>query len=407
MTAEAHSRSTRLDEESQSLSHSMTEERPLSFAGVKRLLFVVGTRPEAIKLAPVIRLCQGDSRFSASVCTTGQHSDMVDAVFDWFRIRSNYSLNIVEDGHQLAAIASSGISRVAGVIASDRPDWVIVQGDTITTWTAACAAFFAKKAVAHVEAGLRTHDRFNPFPEEMDRRLTSQLASLHFAPTDEARANLLREGFGESRIVVTGNTVVDALNLTTREIEAGSYGRDATAKWRSLISGAPFALLTTHRRENFGHKVIQISEAIAELATLRPEFSWVCPMHPNPNVSDILRGRLSAIKNVHLVEPIPYPEFVWLMSEASFIVSDSGGVQEEAPSLGKRVLLTRSTTERPEGIQSGFVAMVGTRREDIVAESLRLISDSSSIPATSNPFGDGRASERILDAIAASVPSRE
>ena len=370
-----------------------------------KIMTVYGTRPEAIKVAPVIRALQESDQFESVTVVTGQHREMLDQVLKLFDITPEHDLNIMKPGQDLFDITCNILSGLKGVMAQEKPDLVLVHGDTTTTFAASLAAYYAGVPVGHVEAGLRTGNKRAPFPEEVNRKLTGAIADLHFAPTNAARANLLREGVDPSTILVTGNTVIDALLATTQrlrtqpELNAGFDERfsflDATKK---LI------LVTGHRRENFGEGFENICQALADIASSAPDVEVLYPVHLNPNVrqpvNDILAAR--ALSNVHLIDPVDYLPFVYLMNRAHLIITDSGGVQEEAPSLGKPVLVMRDTTERPEAVVAGTVKLVGTSREAIVTECLNLLNNPADYQRMSqahNPYGDGRAAQRIVDSV--------
>ena len=370
-----------------------------------RLLFVVGTRPEAIKLAPVVRgaLAQAD-RFDARVVATGQHREMLHEMLREFAIPVHADLDLMQPDQQPADVAADAIRGLDAVIGREQPDWVLVQGDTTTSFAGALAAFYRRVRVAHVEAGLRTWNREQPFPEELHRRLTGQLAELHFAPTPGARDNLLREGIDPQAIRVTGNTAIDALFLTLEE--AGSSGDPPVQAGPSGDADAPprrTLLLTAHRRENHGAPLEHICAAVRRLVERFADLEVHYPVHPSPRVRRTVEGALGGLERVRLTEPLGYRAFVLAMQRAHLILTDSGGVQEEAPSLGRPVLVLRETTERPEGIEAGTARLVGTDPEKIVAEASRLLEDAAhyrSVAEVANPYGDGKASERILGALA-------
>jgi UDP-N-acetylglucosamine 2-epimerase (non-hydrolysing) len=368
---------------------------------LQRVLFVFGTRPEAIKLAPVIRrLGEDPDRFITRVAVTAQHRALLDQVLDVFSIRPDHDLNVMQPGQSLAAMSSRMLAALEPVLAAERPDWVVVHGDTSTALCGALAAFYAGIPVAHVEAGLRTGDLQAPFPEEMNRVVVARLARLHFAPTEGAAANLRREGIAEAAIAITGNTGIDAV----MEI------RDALASGRVQAEGLPqldsskkLIAVTGHRRESFGDGFERICEALAQLAD-RPDVEIVYAVHPNPNVDGPVRNRLGTRANVHLIEPLPYGPFVELMRRSHILLTDSGGIQEEAPSLGKPVLVMRDKTERPEAIEAGTARLVGTDAARIVGECAALLDDPAEYARRSrlhNPYGDGHAALRIRDFLAA------
>jgi UDP-N-acetylglucosamine 2-epimerase (non-hydrolysing) len=360
---------------------------------------VFGTRPEAIKLAPVIlEMRRRPSEVRASVIVTAQHREMLDQVLASFRIRPERDLDLMRPGQDPAEVAARVLQDLTPILRRLRPHLVVVQGDTITTFAAAAAAFLLKIPVAHVEAGLRTLDRYNPFPEEMSRRLTTSLADLHLAPTPWARENLLREGIAPRAVVVTGNTVIDALLHVLRSTSPGPLdGVPGPGPHRILLA-------TTHRRENFNRPLRNICAALRSLVRKVPDLRVVLPVHRNPNVDGPVRAMLGGRERVHLVPPLDYVPFVHLMRRAHLIVTDSGGVQEEAPSLGVPVLVARRTTERPEGVRAGVALLVGTEREEIEGAALRLLADAGAwrrMARRANPYGDGRAARRIVDALVA------
>jgi UDP-N-acetylglucosamine 2-epimerase (non-hydrolysing) len=378
----------------------MTE--PMADDPVPKLAFVFGTRPEAIKLAPVIAAARRDSRFRVDVCVTGQHRQMLDQVLAAFRIRPDADLNLMQPGQTLADLTARTLVAVDGWLATARPDFVLLQGDTTTVLAAALAAFYRNVPVGHVEAGLRTGNLRSPFPEEANRVLATRLAALHFAPTEATAANLLREGVPDKRVFVTGNTVIDALLHVVREVEADPPSIPGLPV-NALPEGQRFVLITGHRRENFGDGFERICRALAALAERFPDVAFVFPVHLNPNVRDpvdrILRGR----SNVYLTEPQGYREFIDLFRRCAFVITDSGGLQEEAPTLGKPVLVMRDTTERPEGVAVGAVRLVGADYDGIVGAASELLVDPAAIAAMSgkaNPYGDGNASTKILDHVA-------
>jgi UDP-N-acetylglucosamine 2-epimerase (non-hydrolysing) len=368
---------------------------------VHRFVVVFGTRPEAIKLAPVILQLRSRPGCEALVCVTAQQREMLDQVLEFFDIRPDIDLNLMRPNQSLAEFAGRAIPQLEQAFSGIDPDMVIVQGDTSTTFYAALAAFYRQAPVAHVEAGLRTDDMYSPFPEEANRVLTSRLAALHFPPTRRAADNLLAEGHPSERVFITGNTGIDALLMTARRTNPDML-RNALGAGAS--DERPLVLITAHRRESFGDAFVSICTAIAELVVSRPDVLFVYPAHLNPNVQDpvgrILRPLAERGDNLLIPGPMPYHEFVALMKRSHIILTDSGGIQEEAPGLGKPVLVMRETTERQEAIEAGTARLVGTSRELIVKETLRLLDDSSEYRAMSgarNPFGDGNASERIAE----------
>jgi UDP-N-acetylglucosamine 2-epimerase (non-hydrolysing) len=366
---------------------------------------VFGTRPEAIKMAPVIHELRRTPRLRTRVCVTGQHREMLDQVLATFAIQPDVNLQVMQPGQTLAGLTSRAISRLDQFLLSERVNLLLVQGDTTTAFAAALTAFYHKIAVGHVEAGLRTGNLQSPWPEEANRVLTSRLATLHFAPTTAARDNLLREGVAETTIEVTGNTVVDALLQAVQGLDANPPAVPGLPP--EVVAGSDrIVLITGHRRENFGEAFESICRAIAELARRFSDVHFIYPVHLNPNVREPVGRVLRAegLSNVHLLEPLPYREFLMLFRRCTLVLSDSGGVQEEAPSLHKPVLLMRDTTERPEAVAVGAVKLVGTDLNQIVAETTRLLTDPAAYAAMSNvanPYGDGRAAERIAARCAA------
>ncbi|MCC5847970.1 MAG: UDP-N-acetylglucosamine 2-epimerase (non-hydrolyzing) [Verrucomicrobia bacterium] len=358
-----------------------------------RILTIFGTRPEAIKLAPLVHAFGDHPDIESYVCVTAQHREMLDQVMDFFELRADHDLDLMTPGQTLSGLAARILTALDPVIADLRPDWVVVQGDTTTSMAAALAAFHRGARVCHIEAGLRTGNRHSPFPEEINRRLTSILADLHMAPTDRNRDALLREGVPADRVHITGNTVIDALLLARERVNASP-----PAALREF-AGKDLVLVTGHRRESFGAGFENICAALRELSDRFHETLFVYPVHLNPNVLEPVHRVLGGRANVRLIEPLAYPGFVWLMDQAKVILTDSGGVQEEAPSLGKPVLVMRDTTEREEGVTAGTAKLVGTDREAIVRETARLLTDPAAwrtMSEAGNPYGDGKACERIL-----------
>ena len=357
------------------------------------ILMVFGTRPEAIKLAPVIHELLGHKKqFRVSVCITAQHRHILDQVIRWFRIPVHHDLNVMRPHQELCGLSARILERFHTVLTELRPDMILVQGDTTTSMMASLAAFYHRVPVGHVEAGLRTLDRFAPFPEEINRRLTSHLADYHFAPTKWARANLLKEGIPSKRVLVTGNTVIDAF-LETHARVLRHPPAIAQLKGLNLDSGK-LIVVTAHRRESFGRGITAICAALKRLALEREDVRIVYPVHPNPNVQGPVRKTLEGIDRIHLIDPLEYPQFVWLLSKAYLALTDSGGIQEEMPSLGRPVLVMREKTERPEGVQAGVCKLVGTSTESIVSAVVRLLDDRRAyrrFAARHNPFGDGTA----------------
>ena len=366
-----------------------------------KILVVFGTRPEAIKLAPVVHeLSRRSEDFIPRVCVTAQHREMLDQVLRIFSLRVHHDLNIMRKGQSLEDVTSRVLTGMKEVLAAERPDMVLVQGDTTTAFAAALASFYAHIPVGHVEAGLRTWNKFSPFPEEINRVLATHIADLHFPPTSQARENLMREGIDTARIVITGNTVIDALYHVRSSIRA-SYPR-FEKEFPSVDFSRRMILVTGHRRENFGPGFQAICHGIRQIAEGEKNVEIIYPVHLNPNVQKPVREILAGLGNVHLISPLEYRPFVFLMDRSYLILTDSGGVQEEAPSLGKPVLVMRNHTERPEAVKAGTVKLVGTDQAKIVREVRRLLHDKARYREMSrahNPYGDGKASPRIVSAI--------
>ncbi|AJT42226.1 non-hydrolyzing UDP-N-acetylglucosamine 2-epimerase [Psychromicrobium lacuslunae] len=367
---------------------------------MKKIAAIYGTRPEAIKMAPLIAALKADNRFEVTVIVTGQHREMLDQVNSLFGITADHDLDISSPGQSLTSITTKVLEGLAPLLTSLAPDGVIVQGDTTSAFAGALAAFYQQIPVFHLEAGLRSGNIMNPFPEEANRKLISQIAALHFAPTAANREALLRDGVNPDDIVVTGNTVIDAL-LHTAQLP-GDF-TDPQLQQATEDANRQIVLVTTHRRENWGEPLQQIATAIAELAQLYPSTGFVVPMHKNPAVREVLQSTLAGLSNVHLLEPLDYAQFARLINRSHLILTDSGGVQEEAPSLGKPVLVLRETTERAEGVESGNVKLIGTNADRIVKEA-RLLLD---VPAeyqrmteAANPYGDGTAALQCTTALA-------
>jgi UDP-N-acetylglucosamine 2-epimerase (non-hydrolysing) len=363
-----------------------------------RVLSVFGTRPEAIKMAPVVRaLRQAPGRFESIICVSAQHRAMLDQVLTVFGLGADHDLDLMTAGQSPAEVTARVLERLPPLLRQIRPDVVLVQGDTMTTFAAAFAAYLERIPSGHVEAGLRTGDRYQPFPEEMNRVMTTRLASIHFAPTAQARAALLSEGVPAAEVHLTGNTVIDALLQTVRADYTFRSPRLA-----SLDPGRRLVLVTTHRRESFGAPLRSTCAAIRELAERHPDLQFVLPVHPNPEVKDTVQRLLCDVPGMYLIDPVDYVEFVHLMKRAFLILTDSGGVQEEAPSLGKPVLVLREVTERPEGVEAGTAVVVGTDRERIVRVADELLTSPAAYERMANavnPYGDGHASSRITAAL--------
>ena len=366
---------------------------------MKKILLIFGTRPEAIKMAPVVKALKANAAFEVKVCVTAQHRQMLDQVLSLFRITPDFDLNLMKPQQDLSDITAAVILGLREVFAQWRPDMVLVHGDTTTTFAASLAAFYARIPVGHVEAGLRTHNRHAPWPEEMNRTLTGALAELHFAPTETARAHLLREGIAEKTIHVTGNTVIDALLDVAQHIRSdGTLSASLAAAFPFLDAQKKLLLVTGHRRENFGVGFERICKALKAIAA-RGDIEVLYPVHLNPNVQEPVHRLLGEQRNIHLIAPQDYLPFVYLMTRAHLILTDSGGVQEEAPSLGKPVLVMRDTTERPEAIAAGTAKLVGTDEGAILAAVNLLIEDADAYRAmaqAANPYGDGKAAARIV-----------
>ena len=370
----------------------------------KKILSVFGTRPEAIKMAPVVKALADDPGFDSRVCVTAQHRQMLDQVLDLFAIRPDYDLDIMKPGQSLTEVTCNVLQGLAPVLEAFRPDVVLVHGDTTTTMTASLAAYYQQIAVGHVEAGLRTGNIYSPWPEEMNRRLTGAITRYHFSPTERSRQNLLNEGVDDGTILVTGNTVIDALLTVVDKVRTDARLQQQMAERFSFLSeNRRLILVTGHRRENFGDGFENICRALRTLADTHPDVEICYPVHLNPNVQEPVKRILGDIDRVHLIEPQDYLPFVYLMDRSYLIITDSGGVQEEAPSLGKPVLVMRDTTERPEAVEAGTVKLVGTDADTIVAQATRLLQDDTAYQSMSrahNPYGDGRAAVRIVQALA-------
>jgi len=368
-----------------------------------KVLTVFGTRPEAIKMAPLVHALAKDPYFEAKVCVTAQHREMLDQVLNLFSIVPDYDLDIMQPGQGLTEITCRILEGLKPILESFKPDVVLVHGDTTTTIAASMAAFYQRIPVGHVEAGLRTGDLSSPWPEEANRTLTGHLAMYHFSPTQNARQNLLRENIPDKQIFVTGNTVIDALFwVRDTVLNNDNLHSELAARYPFLDESKKLVLVTGHRRESFGQGFEQICHALVDIAAKHQDVQIVYPVHLNPNVSEPVNRILGHVKNIILIEPQDYLPFLWLMTHAWLILTDSGGIQEEAPSLGKPVLVMRETTERPEAIEAGTVRLVGTDRQRIVEEVTHLLRDNDAWQAMSrahNPYGDGQACERILHAL--------
>lgn len=375
-----------------------------SYQEKRKIMVVYGTRPEAVKVAPLIRALDESPLFTPQVAVTAQHRSMLDQVNHVFGIKPEFDLDIHTPGQTLAEITTRALSGVHGLLAEQRPDAVVVQGDTTTVFAAALAAFYEKIPVAHLEAGLRTGDPYSPYPEEINRQLATRLAALHLSPTPASRDNLLRERVAPERVVVTGNTVIDALLWTVDRVPELGEPRYGDPRLDVLDRGdAPVLLVTAHRRESWGEPLRAVGRALARIASAHPGLRIVFPIHRNPLVREAIMPAVSGLPNVIVTEPLPYAGFARLMKRATVLLTDSGGVQEEGPSLGKPVLVMRDTTERPEAVTAGTVRLVGTDEDRIVAEAGRLLTDVAAYAAMAaavNPYGDGRAAQRSVDALA-------
>ncbi|MGR7408072.1 non-hydrolyzing UDP-N-acetylglucosamine 2-epimerase [Klebsiella aerogenes] len=372
-----------------------------------KILSIFGTRPEAIKMAPVVENLKGDNRFESKVCVTAQHREMLDQVLQLFNITPDYDLNIMKSGQDLTDITSSILLGLRSVLQEFKPDYVLVHGDTATTLSATLASYYQQIKVGHVEAGLRTNDIYSPWPEEGNRKLTGALANLHFAPTSTSADNLRRENVPQESIIITGNTVIDALLMVKDKLAQDPVlAGELKAKFDFIDDDRKIVLITGHRRESFGGGFERICNAVLKLAKTFPDVDFVYPVHLNPNVRGVVNSVLRGQDNIYLIEPLDYLPFVFLMNASSIILTDSGGIQEEAPSLGKPVLVMRDTTERPEAVDAGTVKLVGTDEKcifDAVAELLTNKSEYEAMSFAHNPYGDGKASSRIADAIAHSL----
>ena len=369
---------------------------------MKKILIVFGTRPEAIKIAPLVKALQASPTFDAQVCVTAQHRQMLDQVLELFNIVPEYDLNIMQPGQDLTDITCRVLTELRDVLKSFQPDRILVHGDTTTTFAASLAAYYQQIPVGHVEAGLRTGNIYSPWPEEINRKLTGAITDLHFAPTALAAENLKKENIAAEHIVVTGNTVIDALLEVIQRIQQDAVLENQLAsQFRFLNPAKKLLLVTGHRRESFGGGFERICQALAQLAK-RDDLEIVYPVHLNPNVREPVNRLLSHNGNIHLIDPLDYLPFVYLMNRAYLILTDSGGIQEEAPSLGKPVLVMRDTTERPEAVQAGTVKLVGTDTDKIVQEASHLLDDRHAYEAMGfahNPYGDGKACQRIIQTL--------
>lgn len=366
---------------------------------MKKILIIFGTRPEAIKMAPLIKELQSNKKdFNTVIALTGQHKEMLYQVLDFFKIKPNYDLELMKPNQTLFDITADALRGLEKILEKENPDLIVVQGDTTTVLAGALAGFYKKIKVAHLEAGLRSGDKMSPFPEEINRILTSHIADYHWAPTTKAKENLLKEGVKNNCIHVVKNTVIDALFLAVELLK-----KEGDNKYIRFFKGIDFTkkvvLITAHRRESFGEPFENICNSIKDLAQKNPSVEFVYPVHLNPNVREVVFRILSNINNVHLLDPLDYPYLVWIMNKSYIVLTDSGGIQEEAPSLGKPVLVLRDVTERQEGVDAGTAILVGTNRKKIISHAQRLLDDPkyyAKIAKATNPYGDGKASQRIV-----------
>lgn len=366
----------------------------------KKNLIVFGTRPEAIKMAPLVKAFQKESSFETRICITAQHREMLDQVLDFFSITADYDLDIMKPGQTLYTLTAAIITEMQFVLEEYKPDYVYVHGDTTTSSIVALAAFYSGAKVCHIEAGLRTYNKWSPFPEEMNRQLTGRLADIHFAPTEKAKRNLLEENISSQDVFVTGNTVIDALMDSVEVVT--KKPSDYIIDLNKQMDNREIILITGHRRENHGMGFERICKALKQIAQNNPEMALVYPVHLNPKVQEPVRKYLNNTPNIYLINPLAYQDFIWLMNRSKLIITDSGGIQEEAPSLGKPVLVMRETTERPEAVKAGTVLLVGTDIEKIVSEAQELISNTErykKMSALHNPYGDGKAADKIVEII--------
>jgi len=378
---------------------------------LKKVMVVFGTRPEAIKMAPLCHRLRKQKDIETIICVTGQHRELLDQVLSIFELIPDIDLNVMKKGQDLYDVTSSILLKMRDTLREEKPDIVLVHGDTTTTFATSLACFYMGIKVGHVEAGLRSHDIHAPFPEEYNRRSTGIIADYHFAPTDLSQQNLLAEGKNKESIIVTGNTVIDALHLVLKKIDVdNNKSKDITLRLNERLpfawEAARFVLITGHRRENFGKGFFGICEAIKELAMNNPEVHFVYPVHFNPNVQKPVNEILSGLNNVWLIEPLEYEEFVYLLKQSYLVLTDSGGIQEEAPRLGKPVLVMRDVTERPEAVEAGTVKLVGALKTNIISSIHLLLNDEALYTKMSqahNPYGDGKACDRIVEYIRESV----
>ncbi len=370
----------------------------------KRNLIIFGTRPEAIKMAPLVKeFLKHDEVFETKVCITAQHREMLDQVLDFFEVKPDFDMDLMKPNQNLYSLTADIITGLKPILEEFKPDYVYVHGDTTTTMASSIAAFYSGCKVCHVEAGLRTFNKRSPFPEEVNRSIAGSISDYHFSPTSTSKNNLLRENISEKSILVTGNTVIDALHFSSKKVTSEGYSDKEVSVLKDLVDASKkLVLVTGHRRENHGEGFIKICSALKELAEANKDIQIIYPVHLNPNVQKTVYEFLDCIDNVKLIAPLSYPAFVWLMNQSYLIITDSGGVQEEAPSLGKPVLVMRDTTERPEAVDAGTVLLVGTDKSKIVKEAQKLLDEEESYFSMSklhNPYGEGKACEQIVNFI--------
>lgn len=370
---------------------------------LNKILIVIGTRPEAIKMAPLYKKFREQPEFETKLCVTAQHREMLDQVLDFFDIQPDYDLNIMKPNQNLYSLTSNIITDLKPILEDFKPNYVFVHGDTTTTMATSLAAFYFGSQICHVEAGLRTYNLKSPFPEEMNRTVTGVVGNWHFAPTETSKSNLLKENKKEENIIVTGNTVIDALLFSVNKVNQPNFKDEQINELEKVVEkNKKIILVTGHRRENHGQGFINICQALKQIATQHRHSQIIYPVHLNPNVQKPVYELLSGISNIKLIDPLSYPSFVWLMEKAYIIITDSGGVQEEAPSLGKPVLVMRDTTERPEAVEAGTVVLVGANSQNIVEACSKLLNDTEQYNAMSklhNPYGDGKACDRIVNTV--------
>ncbi len=371
----------------------------------KKNLIVFGTRPEAIKMAPLVREFLRNDNFNTKVCVTAQHREMLDQVLDFFEIVPDYDLNLMRPNQNLYSLTATIIENMKPVLDEVKPDFVYVHGDTTTSMAVGIAAFYSGAKICHVEAGLRTFNRQYPFPEEFNRQLTGKIADYHFSPTELSKRNLLAENTKDASVLVTGNTVIDALLYGIEKVNAENFKDEEIENLKTLLNfQKKIILVTGHRRENHGDGLISICAALKTIAENNQDVEIIYPVHLNPNVIGPVNELLGGIENIYLVSPLAYPAFIWLMEKSYLIITDSGGIQEEAPSLGKPVLVTRTTTERPEAVEEGTVILLGTDSDRIIEEAEKLLKNTEyykSMSMLHNPYGDGKATERIVNFVEA------